>query len=53
MAARWTELTHVALGDDLMDSLIVEGLNDRVTNSDDFIDGILCRNDRDYPYDRP
>jgi len=52
LAARWSELVIPSLGEDQMGRLLLDGLADRMSSTDDFVDGVECRNDRDFPYDR-
>lgn len=51
--AFWSAVTIGAIGDDLYQAQVKDGIQEGFENADNFIDGELCKNDRDRPYDRP
>lgn len=50
--AMWSSVDLSGVGDDVWASLVKSGLDEGYANTDNFLDGGDCNNDRDIPYDR-
>jgi len=48
----WSSVTLSGVGDDMYASMAKSGLDEGFQNADDFLDGVMCGNDRDREYDR-
>ncbi len=48
----WSSLEMVGVSDDLFSILLRNGIQDSYELADDFVDGILCENDRDHEPER-
>lgn len=51
--AMWSSVTLGGVGDDIYANLVKSGLDEYYVNTDAWIDGTACDNDRDRAYDRP
>ncbi len=51
--AVWSAVQLGPVGPDIYVNTVKNAMDDHRVNADDFIDGSMCANDRDRPYDRP